>query len=103
LSRAYEEGRKLRHTERKYRGFFTGKLRIKNQKGGNKVAYTPELTESGSATLRRIAWALDKPMSKTLNAIFEKIPSMMDREKVCESCRDPSACSICGFNGNKAA
>jgi hypothetical protein len=27
----------------------------------------------------------------------------MNKENVCASCRDPSACNICGFNGNDAA
>jgi len=67
------------------------------------MAYTPELSESASATLRRIAWALNKPMTKTMNAIFTKIPKYIDKQKVCENCRDPSACNICGFNGNEAA
>ena len=67
------------------------------------MAYTPELSDSASATLRRIAWSLGKPMTQTMNAIFEKIPNLMDRDKICESCRDPSACNICGFNGNEAA
>jgi hypothetical protein len=67
------------------------------------MAYTPELTDSASATLRRISWAVNKPMTKTMNAIFIKLPNLMDKEKFCESCRDPSACNICGFNGNEAA
>ena len=67
------------------------------------MAYTPELTESASATLRRIAWSLDQPMTRTLSAIFMRIPNLMDRTKVCDSCRDPSACNICGFNGKEAA
>ena len=67
------------------------------------MAYTPELSESASATLRRIAWSLGKPMTQTMNAIFIKLPNLMDRDKICKSCRDPSACSICGFNWNKAA
>lgn len=67
------------------------------------MAYTPELTESASATLRRIAWSLGKPMTQTMDAIFIKLPNLMDKDKICESCRDPSACNICGFNGNEAA
>ena len=67
------------------------------------MAYTPELSQSASATLRRIAWALGQPMTRTMNAIFIKLPNLMDRKKVCESCRDPSACNICGFNGKEAA
>ena len=67
------------------------------------MPYTPELTESGSATLRRISWALGKPMTKTMAAIFIKLPSMFDREMVCQCCKDPSRCSICGFGGEKEA
>ena len=67
------------------------------------MAYTPELDRPASATLRRIAWALNKPMTKTMNAIVIKLPKLMDKENVCASCRDPSACNICGFNGNDAA
>ena len=67
------------------------------------MAYTPELNDAASATLRRIAWSLGKPMTKTMNAIFIKLPKLIDKGKVCESCRDPSACNICGFNGNEAA
>ncbi len=67
------------------------------------MSYTPELSESASATLRRIAWSLGKPMTMTMNAIFMRIPNLMDRKKVCECCRDPSACNICGFNGSEKA
>ena len=66
------------------------------------MAYTPELNESSSATLRRIAWSLGQPMTRTLNAIFIKLPTLIDAQKVCENCKDRSACDICGFN-NKAA
>ena len=67
------------------------------------MAYTPELSKPAAATLRRIAWSMGKPMTKTMNAIVIKLPKLMDSEKVCKSCRDPSACNICGFNGNEAA
>jgi recombinational DNA repair protein RecR len=67
------------------------------------MAYTPQLNDAASATLRRIAWALGQPMTRTMSAIFIKLPNLMDRKKVCDSCRDPSACNICGFNGNEAA
>ena len=66
------------------------------------MAYTPELSQSASATLRRIAWSLGEPMTKTMSTIIIKLPHLMDREKVCECCRDQSACNICGFKGNEA-
>ena len=61
------------------------------------MAYTPELSEAGSATLRRIAWTLGKPMTKTMEAILIKLPELLDKEKVCQCCKDPSACNICAF------
>ena len=67
------------------------------------MAYTPELSDSASATLRRLAWAVNQPMTKTLEAMFQKISRIIDKQKVCESCKDPSACSICGFNDKEAA
>jgi hypothetical protein len=38
-----------------------------------------------------------------MSAIFIKLPSMFDREMVCRSCKDPTACNICGFGGEKEA
>mgnify|MGYP001767476723 CR=1 FL=1 len=67
------------------------------------MAYTPQINQSASATLRRIAWSVNKPMTKTMNAIILKLPKLIEKENVCKSCRDPSACHICGFNGNEAA
>jgi len=35
------------------------------------MAYTPELTAQHSATLRRIAWALQMPMTKAIGEVFD--------------------------------
>ncbi len=70
------------------------------------MAYTPELSEESSRTLRRIAWAIDKPMTTTMELIFRNLPGIMDKEWVCERCRIPLNCSECTFNpqgGNHAA
>ena len=61
------------------------------------MAYTPELSDAGSATLRRISWAVGKPMTQTMKAIFIKLPSMCDKQKICECCMDQTACGYCGF------
>ncbi len=65
------------------------------------MAYTPELSMQASRTLRRIAWALDMPMTKALEKVFEHLPKILDREKVCQACRDRSRCSNCSFNSVK--
>ena len=68
-------------------------------KGGESImAYTPELSLKHSCTLRRLAWALDMPMTKAMEKVFEYLPEILDREKVCQACRDRSKCSDCEFN-----
>ena len=62
------------------------------------MAYTPELSMKSSCTLRRLAWALDMPMTKAIEKVFEYLPEILDREKVCERCRDKTKCSDCQFN-----
>ncbi len=64
------------------------------------MAYTPELTMKSSRTLRRIAWALDMPMTRTIERVFEYLPRILDSERVCQACRDRSKCSGCGFNSH---
>jgi hypothetical protein len=47
------------------------------------MAYTPELSMRASCTLRRIAWASNTTMSKSIKDIFEYLPKILDKEKVC--------------------
>ena len=62
------------------------------------MAYTPELSYQSSCLLRRISWALNLPMTKAIEKIFEHLPQILDREKVCQGCRDKSKCGECAFN-----
>jgi len=62
------------------------------------MAYTPELTMKSSKTLRRISWGLGLTMTKSLELIFDYLPQILDREKVCQGCRDQSQCDECTFN-----
>ena len=64
------------------------------------MAYTPELSMKSSCTLRRISWALGVPMTKGIEYVFDYLPRILDREKVCEGCRDRSKCAECAFNTN---
>jgi hypothetical protein len=64
------------------------------------MAYTPELSQKHSGTLRRIAWALDQPMTTTLEAVFDWVGKAADATKVCSSCRDKSLCQKCVFHRN---
>jgi len=45
------------------------------------MAYTPELSLRHSCTLRRLAWALDMPMTKAIERIFEYLPEILDIKK----------------------
>jgi hypothetical protein len=62
------------------------------------MAYTPELSMKSSCTLRRLAWALDMPMTKAMEKVFVFLPEVLDNKKVCQACRDRSRCLDCQFN-----
>ena len=64
------------------------------------MAYTPELSQKHSCTLKRIAWALDKPMTKAIEEVFDHIGKTIDNRKVCKNCRDQTRCHDCAFNRN---
>ena len=64
------------------------------------MAYTPELTDRGSATLRRLAWSAGQPMTRTLEKIIDEAVKQSKPGTVCCACKDKSKCSICGFNSS---
>ena len=64
------------------------------------MAYTPELSVGASSSLRRIAWAMNLPMTKTLERVFETLTQILDTRLICEACRDKSKCSDCDFNSH---
>jgi hypothetical protein len=61
------------------------------------MAYTPELNQKESAILRRIAWAVKKPMTVTLSFIIQMAAIYADRDRVCFACKDRSFCHDCPF------
>lgn len=61
------------------------------------MAYTPELNQRHSGALRRLAWAVGMPMSKTLAQLFEFIGTQADPFRICEACKDRSFCPDCIF------
>ena len=65
------------------------------------MAYTPELSQEGSSTLRRLAWSLNKPMTQTLEIIVEEYSKSKEPEFICISCSDKSKCNQCLFNNRK--
>ena len=65
------------------------------------MAYTPELSQKHSGTLRRIAWALKLPMTEAIEKVFDQLIDVMDSKMVCDACRDTSFCNQCVFNKSK--
>ncbi len=61
------------------------------------MAYTPELSQEDSCTLRRIAWALDMPMTKAIEHIFDYLATRIEAKRVCAKCRDKTKCEDCAF------
>jgi len=64
------------------------------------MAYTPELSLRHSCTLRRIAWALEKPMTKVMEDVFDYLGQVIDRNQVCQACKDKTKCEECIFGSN---
>ena len=64
---------------------------------GKSMTYTPTLSVQGVVSLRRFAWGLKLPMTKALEYVIEKMPKIIDSNKVCESCRDKTLCKLCVF------
>ena len=62
------------------------------------MAYTPELTQQNSAILRRIAWAMQMPMTKALEDVFDYLGQTLDPVPICSACRDKTMCTRCPFN-----
>jgi len=68
------------------------------------MAYTPELSQKGSATLRRLAWYMRKPMTKSLEMLIELIAIKMAEVRpgeVCNKCKDDSICEVCPFSNGR--
>ena len=61
------------------------------------MAYTPELSQRHSSTLRRIAWASGQPMTRTMESIFDWLGNAVVPGKICEKCLDQSVCKECVF------
>ena len=67
------------------------------------MTYTPKLSQSGSATLRRLAWYMGKPMTKSIERLIEMMATKMTEVKpgkICSKCKDNSICEECPFNSH---
>jgi hypothetical protein len=60
--------------------------------------YVPKISKTSLCRLRRIAWAVDQPMTKTLDSFVEFISQHINQQAVCNACLDSSQCDTCGFD-----
>lgn len=65
------------------------------------MAYTPEFDLATVRIVRRIAWAMNVPMTVALPSIIQWIATRLDPGKMCSSCRSPVGCGECPFNKPK--
>ena len=65
------------------------------------MAYSPGLDKKYSGILRRFAWGMGKPMTKTTIELLEYLPHIVDKKMVCKKCKDKSFCNQCIFYGRK--
>lgn len=61
------------------------------------MAYTPELSTKHSCALRRMAWALNMPMTKAMQMVFDATIPTLDKNAICNACKDKKNCLRCIF------
>ena len=59
------------------------------------MAYTPELDRAASGFVRRLAWAVNRPMTSVLEELVLHVAEAVDADKVCLACRDTSRGAQC--------
>jgi len=68
-----------------------------------KQFYSPQFSEMACVTVRRLAWALNLSMPKTVDIIISELSSTFSSSVVCPQCKDKSKCVVCGFNQQSIA
>ena len=63
--------------------------------------YTPQFSELTSVSVRRLAWALEMNMVKTMDFIVQILPHFLEYKAICKQCRDNSKCNCCIFKSPK--
>ena len=59
--------------------------------------YSPQFSELAAVSVRRFAWAINKPMTETVEVMVKLMSSIIDPSKVCLSCQDSGKCQECIF------
>jgi len=71
---------------------------LQMQTTNKKRFYTPQFSEMACVTVRRLAWALNLSMPKTIDIIVKELSSAFSSSFVCPQCKDKTKCNLCGFN-----
>jgi hypothetical protein len=64
----------------------------------NKRFYSPQFSQLAAVSVRRLAWAMGKPMPAAVEFMVKLMPSIVEPSRVCLSCKDQSGCQACAFN-----
>jgi hypothetical protein len=59
--------------------------------------YTPQFSAASSAAVRRLAWAMGRPMTETVEIMVRLFTATVDPSKVCLACQDRTICKSCPF------
>ncbi|MDR0496217.1 MAG: hypothetical protein LBH42_01230, partial [Treponema sp.] len=59
--------------------------------------YSPQFSQLAAVSVRRLAWAMGKPMPAAVDLMVQLITSIVDPAKVCLACQDKTRCRFCGF------
>jgi hypothetical protein len=59
--------------------------------------YSPQFSGLAAVSVRRLAWAMGKPMPAAVDLMVRLLPSIVDPSKVCLSCQDNTKCQGCIF------
>ena len=65
--------------------------------------YSPQFSEKASISIRRLAWALNLSMPKTIDILVNEISLIFAPTVVCPQCQDKSKCASCGFHQQAAS
>jgi len=64
----------------------------------SKRYYSPQFSQLAAVSVRRLAWAIGKPMPEAVDLMIKLLPSVIEPGKVCLACRDQLACPACAFH-----
>jgi hypothetical protein len=68
------------------------------QTTNNKRFYSPQFSQLAAVSVRRLAWAMGKPMPAAVDIMVKLLPSIVNPSKVCLLCKDKAKCQACTFS-----